>query len=121
MSCTFFRLAYPLALACVAALTVAAPVAALAQSAKPLRLIVPFPAGGTADVLPRSLSEKCVTRTRLAWWSKTGSGAGGNIALSSWRELNPMAARCWHHRLDRSRSTITCTSHSLSIRPAGSL
>ena len=32
---------------------------ALAQpSNQPLRLIVPFPAGGTADVLPRILAEK---------------------------------------------------------------
>ena len=79
MTCTFFRAAHRLALACVAALTVAAPVAALAQSAKPLRLIVPFPAGGTADVLPRILSEKMRDAYPAGVVVENRSGAGGNI------------------------------------------
>jgi len=33
-----------------------------AQPTKPLKLIVPFPAGGTADVLPRLLAEKMLAQ-----------------------------------------------------------
>ena len=50
------RSALVLAAALAAALTVS-PVA-VAQSAKTLKFVVPFPAGGTADILPRIVAEK---------------------------------------------------------------
>lgn len=61
-----------------------APRAAFAQAqaypAKPIRLIVPFPAGGTADILARTVGQK-LSET----WSRpviidNRTGAGGNIA-----------------------------------------
>ena len=46
-------------LALTAAAAAAAPgLPALAQPARTLKLIVPFPAGGTADILPRLLADK---------------------------------------------------------------
>lgn len=46
---------------------------------KPIRLIVPFPAGGTADVLPRILSEKMRQRFPAGVIVENKPGAGGNI------------------------------------------
>lgn len=69
------RLLLAAALATAAALQ--AP--ALAQPAKPLRLIVPFPAGGTADVLPRILAEKVRNAYPAGIVVENKSGAGGNI------------------------------------------
>lgn len=52
---------------------------AFAQPAKPVRLIVPFPAGGTADVLPRILAEKVRSAYPAGIVVENKSGAGGNI------------------------------------------
>ena len=54
--------------------------AAQAQApAKPLKLIVPFPAGGTADVLPRLLAEKMRAQFPAGVVVENRTGAGGNI------------------------------------------
>ena len=53
--------------------------AAHAQSGKPLKLIVPFPAGGTADVLPRLLAEKMRSQFPAGVVVENRTGAGGNI------------------------------------------
>jgi tripartite-type tricarboxylate transporter receptor subunit TctC len=52
-------------------------------SAKPLRLIVPFPAGGTADVLPRLLAEKLRAQYPGGVVIENRAGAGGNIGAES--------------------------------------
>ena len=52
---------------------------ALAQPAKPLKLIVPFPAGGTADILPRILAEKMRADFPAGVVVENRAGAGGNI------------------------------------------
>lgn len=57
---------------------------ALAQTSnQPLRLIVPFPAGGTADVLPRILAEKLRTHFPAGVVVENRTGAGGNIGAES--------------------------------------
>jgi tripartite-type tricarboxylate transporter receptor subunit TctC len=53
--------------------------AAWAQASKPLRLVVPFPAGGTADVLPRILAEKLRPDYPGGVLVENKTGAGGNI------------------------------------------
>jgi tripartite-type tricarboxylate transporter receptor subunit TctC len=50
-----------------------------AQPAKQLRLIVPFPAGGTADVLPRIVAEKMRATYPGGVIVENRPGAGGNI------------------------------------------
>ena len=52
---------------------------AIAQPAKVLRLVVPFPAGGTADVLPRIVAEKLRTAYPAGVVIENKPGAGGNI------------------------------------------
>lgn len=58
------------------------PVSAPAQaetSTQPLRMVVPFPAGGTADVLPRILAEKMRDSYPAGIVIENRTGAGGNI------------------------------------------
>lgn len=66
-----------LALAVALAAGTAAPV--MAQPAATLKLIVPFPAGGTADVLPRVLAEKVRAAYPQGVIVENRAGAGGNI------------------------------------------
>jgi len=66
-------------LACVLATAAAAQGLARAQPARPVKLIVPFPAGGTADVLPRILAEKVRHAYPAGIIVENRTGAGGNI------------------------------------------
>ena len=66
-----------LALTAAAATTRGLP--ALAQPARTLKLIVPFPAGGTADILPRLLADKVRAAYPAGVIVDNRSGAGGNI------------------------------------------
>ena len=56
---------------------------ALAQTPGLLKLVVPFPAGGTADVLPRILSEKLRAQYPAGVVVENRAGAGGNIGAES--------------------------------------
>jgi tripartite-type tricarboxylate transporter receptor subunit TctC len=59
---------------------VLAPTASWAQvPSKPVRFVVPFPAGGTADVLPRLLGEKMRGAFPAGIAVENRPGAGGNI------------------------------------------
>ena len=55
------------------------PAARAQATGKPLKLIVPFSAGGTADVLPRLLAEKMRTQFPAGVLVENRTGAGGNI------------------------------------------
>ncbi len=49
------------------------------QPTKPIKLIVPFPAGGTADILPRILADKMRAAYPAGIVVDNRTGAGGNI------------------------------------------
>lgn len=68
-----------LALAATAAAAGTSARLALAQPAKPIHFVVPFPAGGTADILPRILAEKIHDRFPAGIIVENRAGAGGNI------------------------------------------
>ena len=53
--------------------------AALAQASKPIRLIVPFPAGGATDLFARTLSQKMGEKLGTAIVIDNKPGAGGSL------------------------------------------
>jgi tripartite-type tricarboxylate transporter receptor subunit TctC len=70
----------------VATLAGAGTIASAQRPSSPVRLIVPFPAGGTADVLPRLLADKVRAAFPGGIVVENKSGAGGNIGAELvWR------------------------------------
>lgn len=66
----------------LAAAVLAAPLTALAQSnypAKPIRIVVPFPAGGTQDVLMRMVADPLAKRLKQPVVVDNRGGAAGNL------------------------------------------
>lgn len=64
---------------CLSALLPSSTFAQSESTAKPLRIVVPFPAGGTADVLPRILAEKMRDAYPAGIVIENRTGAGGNV------------------------------------------
>ena len=59
---------------------------ASAQSAwpsQPVRIIVPYPAGGSTDILTRILAERLKDRIGGTWIIENRPGAGGNIGIEA--------------------------------------
>jgi tripartite-type tricarboxylate transporter receptor subunit TctC len=54
-----------------------------------VRIVVPFPAGGTADVLPRIIAQKLRQRWNQPVVVENKSGAGGNIGAASVATASP--------------------------------
>ena len=71
----------------------AAPVLARAQDtefpSRPVRLVVPFPAGGAADILTRALADQLRGLWRQAVVVENAPGAGGNIGAQAVARAEP--------------------------------
>src|SRR4051812_42973928 len=65
--------------------------AALAQSwpTRPIRIIVPFPAGGAVDVLARTVFDKVTAQLGQAFVIENRLGAGGTIASAAVAKAAP--------------------------------
>ena len=64
---------------CVCVSAVAAPASAQTYPGKPVRIIVPFPPGGTSDILARSLGQKLTDEWKQQVVVDNRPGAGANI------------------------------------------
>jgi tripartite-type tricarboxylate transporter receptor subunit TctC len=74
------RLLWPMAWAvAVNVLPTALPAHAQAWPSKPIRIVVPFPAGGTSDVLARAIGQKLSKSVGQAVVVENRAGANGNI------------------------------------------
>ena len=60
-----------------------------AYPAKPIRIVVPFPAGGSADLLPRIVGEKLATRFGQSVLVENRAGAAGNIGAEAVFKAEP--------------------------------
>jgi tripartite-type tricarboxylate transporter receptor subunit TctC len=79
-------------LAAIAALGVALPLAALAQAdypSKPVKLIVPFPAGGTSDIMGRMVAEELGKILKQPFIVENIGGAGGVIGTERATKATP--------------------------------
>ncbi|MFM9971958.1 MAG: Bug family tripartite tricarboxylate transporter substrate binding protein [Burkholderiales bacterium] len=56
---------------------------------KPVRIIVPFPAGGTADLMPRFVAERLAAKWGQAFIVENRAGAAGNIGAEAVYKSDP--------------------------------
>lgn len=76
-------------LAAGAALPAAAGRAQAAWPSQPVRVIVPYPAGGSTDVLTRILVERLKDRIGGTWVIENRPGAGGNVGIEAVARSDP--------------------------------
>ena len=87
---------YPIRVATALAVVLSAQTAANAQGhqaqaypSRPVKIIVPFPAGGTADVMPRIFSEWLARKWNEPVVIENRAGAGGNIGAEAVARSEP--------------------------------
>lgn len=65
------------------AATVGGTAAAQSWPAKPIRLVVPFPAGGGTDIIAREVTQKITEASKWAFIVDNKPGSGGNIGVDN--------------------------------------
>ena len=94
------------AVATMAFASIATPALAQTWPVKPVKLIVPFPAGGSADTLSRIIGQELQEKTGQAFVVENRTGAGGNIGTDAVAKATPDG------------TTLLLTPSSIAIAPA---
>jgi tripartite-type tricarboxylate transporter receptor subunit TctC len=68
--------------ACCAALLISGPALAQQYPSKPVKIIIPFPAGGVTDIAGRLIAQKLSERLGQQFYIENIGGAGGNIGMA---------------------------------------
>jgi len=77
------------ALLAAAVVALASPIAAQDYPTRPVKIIVPFPAGGTADAMPRLIAEQLSRKWRQPVVIENRTGAAGNIGAETAFKADP--------------------------------
>jgi tripartite-type tricarboxylate transporter receptor subunit TctC len=99
-------------------LALVAPVAAQTYPDKPIRVIVPFPAGGGGDTLARLVMNKVGEVLGVTIVIDNRAGAGGNIGTEAAARAEPEAIRSPMAPTERMPSITRSTSERASTRSA---
>jgi tripartite-type tricarboxylate transporter receptor subunit TctC len=89
MTARKFGAVYALTLWCIAAALTASAVRAEDYPARVMKIVVPFPAGGTADIMPRILAEWLSRKWGQSVIIENHTGAGGNIGAELVAKSDP--------------------------------
>jgi tripartite-type tricarboxylate transporter receptor subunit TctC len=83
------RLAVHSAAIAVSTLLAALPAVAQTYPDRPIRVIVPFPAGGVLDTLTRAIGEKARTTLGQPWIIENKPGANGSLGMQQCAQADP--------------------------------
>ena len=85
----------------VTVLAMALPLAAMAQAypSKPIKMIVPFPAGGTTDIVARIIAQRMTESMGQPVTVDNRGGAGGNIGADLMAKAPPDGYTIMMHNL----------------------
>ncbi|KPF69912.1 Twin-arginine translocation pathway signal [beta proteobacterium AAP99] len=103
-------------LAAAAALAMLSPLAA-AQTAKPVKILVGFPAGGGTDAIARVLAEKLKDELTTSVLVENRAGAGGQIAAAALKAAAPDGSTVFLSH-DHTISVLPLTQKSPGFDPA---
>jgi tripartite-type tricarboxylate transporter receptor subunit TctC len=106
----FSRTAWILGAACCAAIAATGP-GAMAQNfpTKPIRIIVPFPAGGTTDIVARIVAQRMSESTGQSVLVDNRGGAGGALGADLVAKANPDGYTLLMHNITFPVSSVAQT------------
>ena len=67
----------------------------------PVKIVVPFPPGGSNDIIARILARKLSERTGQQFFVENRGGAGGNIGAEAVAKASADGYTCWSLRRRR--------------------